>query len=124
MWYEYSQNNSGGSFVYDHDAGLAERVYIEADSASEADDRFESIGGYFNGIDDGYDCDCCGDRWMPAYGDGMTFEELREDVAISLRYLWSGNQNGIYIHLKDGTFFGDKDKGPVAFEGRLKELES
>ena len=58
MFYEFRQNNSGGSF-----SGPAISVIVEADSASEANDIAESKGVYFNGCDDGSDCECCGDRW-------------------------------------------------------------
>ena len=64
MWYVYSQNNSGGSFVIDEN--LDEWVGIEADSREEADALFHELGGYFDGVEKGEDCDCCGDRWYPA----------------------------------------------------------
>lgn len=66
-FYHYSQNNSGGGFVYDKDRGISHHVVIEAASAEEADMLAESIGLYFDG--DG-DCPCCGDRWSNAYGEG------------------------------------------------------
>jgi len=62
MFYHYSQNNSGGSFT-----SPAIHVIIEAKSAREANDKAESIGLYFNGVFEGFDCDCCGDRWSTAY---------------------------------------------------------
>jgi hypothetical protein len=69
MFYEYNQNNSGGSFLMDED--VAHHVIIEARSAEAADAIAENIGIYFNGTeDDGPDCPCCGDRWRSAYGDG------------------------------------------------------
>lgn len=69
MFYTYSQNNSGGSFTVDKDRGLTVYVIIEADSASEADTIAEEIGMYWNGVCEGMDCPCCGDRWYPQYGD-------------------------------------------------------
>jgi hypothetical protein len=69
MFYEYNQNNSGGSFIMDED--VAHFVIIEARSDEAADAIAESIGIYFNGADDdGPDCPCCGSRWHSAYGDG------------------------------------------------------
>jgi hypothetical protein len=57
----FDQNNSGGSFVVDEK--LTHRVIVEADDEDEASDIGERLGVYFNGCEDGYDCDCCGDRW-------------------------------------------------------------
>ena len=60
-FYEYSQNNTGGSFVTDDK--LCHRLFIEAYSEKEADEIAEGLGCYWNGVDEGYDCECCGDRW-------------------------------------------------------------
>lgn len=128
MWYEYSQNNSGGNHVYDDNLGLSERVFVEADSAKEADEYAESIGIYFDGVDDGIDCDCCGDRWYPQvswYGaedEGRTLDELRETINTVLKYRWRTNGNAIYVHFKDGLFIGDKDKNAGGLISRLKAL--
>lgn len=63
MFYEYKQNNSGGSF--DVDDKLCNRLFIEADSAKIANRIAEGLGCYWNGVDAGLDCECCGDRWTP-----------------------------------------------------------
>lgn len=124
MWYEYSQNNSGGSHVYDDNRGLSERVFIEADSAKEADEYAESIGIYFDGVDNDIDCDCCGDRWYPQawYGggdeNGKNLNELRDSIETTLKYRWRTDGNAIYVHFKDGSFIGDKD----GLTSRLKAL--
>lgn len=39
MWFHYSQNNSGGNFVYDAKSGITHHVVIEAKNASAADNR-------------------------------------------------------------------------------------
>ena len=31
----------------------------------DANDIAQGNGIYFNGVADGIDCDCCGDRWYP-----------------------------------------------------------
>lgn len=64
-WYTFSQNNSGGGFDVDEDSGIGYAVIVEAESSGEASDRAEKIGLYFNGVEDGMDCECCGDRWHP-----------------------------------------------------------
>jgi hypothetical protein len=63
-WYEFRQNNSGGSFQMDDEVTV--HVLIQAASAREADIKAEDIGIYFDGVRDGCDCDCCGDRWHRA----------------------------------------------------------
>jgi hypothetical protein len=67
-FFTYDQNNSGGSFRVDE--YVAHTVIIEAVDAEAADSKARDIGIYFNGCDKGYDCECCGDRWYPAYGEG------------------------------------------------------
>lgn len=64
-WFTFRQNNSGGSF--DRNENVSEHVCIQAPSASEANDIAENLGIYFNGVEDGMDCECCGDRWYPAW---------------------------------------------------------
>lgn len=60
-FFEISQNNSGGSF--DVDSKVCHRLFIEAESEKEANLIAEDLGCYWNGVDEGYDCPCCGDRW-------------------------------------------------------------
>lgn len=69
-WYEYDQNNSGGSFDDNEDVCVS--VYIEASSLEEANAFADSLGIYFNGCDTGMDCSCCGDRWHEPW-DNITF---------------------------------------------------
>jgi len=68
-FYTYNQNNSGGSFAFDAKAGISHYVIIEAIDAAHANRRAEEVGLYFNGVDNEYDCPCCGDRWYPADDD-------------------------------------------------------
>jgi len=65
-WFHYRQNNSGGTFVIDDAAGLGPEVYIEAYDSDHADERAEQLGIYFDGVNEGSDCECCGDRWYNA----------------------------------------------------------
>ena len=63
-FFTFCQNNSGGSFDADH--GLF--VVIEADNADHANQRaVEEEGLYFDGVQSGADCSCCGDRWYRAW---------------------------------------------------------
>lgn len=74
-FYEYSQNNSGGTFMVDD--SVCHRMFIEADSIKEANSVAEDLGVYFNGCDEGMDCSCCGDRWYEPY-DTVKLEEINE----------------------------------------------
>lgn len=71
MWYQFNQNNSGGSFVTDE--MVCHRVFIEANSAEEANKIAIDMGIYFDGVSGGLDCGCCGDRWYEQFGDGISF---------------------------------------------------
>lgn len=68
LFYEFDQNNTGGTFVADEDLGY--KVFIEAEGSSEAIDKALDIGIYFNGCRTGNDCPCCGDRWSEPWGEG------------------------------------------------------
>ena len=60
-WYCFDQNNSGGYF--DVDDKVCHRLFIEAESFDDAISKAEELGCYWNGVDKGIDCSCCGDRW-------------------------------------------------------------
>lgn len=47
---------------------VSDYVLIQACDGAHADERAEQIGIYFNGVESGNDCDCCGDRWFPNSG--------------------------------------------------------
>ena len=97
MWYEYSQNNSGGSFVIRPQFGIGPRVWIEAASPEEADERALNLGIYFNGVEDGHDCDCCGDRWYPQWDDGEEYPAIDSQ--------WDFNwHKEVYLHPLEGSF--------------------
>ena len=68
-FYTFRQNNSGGSF--DFNENLCVAVIIEAYDSDDANNRAREIGIYFDGVCDGRDCGCCGDRWHTVdEGDG------------------------------------------------------
>ena len=62
-YFKFRQNNSGGAF-----AGTP-LVFVQADNAADANSIAQDNGIYFNGVADGVDCDCCGDRWFPVDDD-------------------------------------------------------
>jgi hypothetical protein len=90
MFFTFSQNNSFGTFV--EDDNLDEFVIIEAESADEANHIAESIGIYFNGVEKGFDCPCCGDRWYEI-SNGDDGKE-KPEIYGSYDYI---------IHYKNGT---------------------
>jgi hypothetical protein len=97
QFYLFRQNNSGGSFVIRDEDGIGVVVCIEALNADDANRRAEAIGIYFNGCDDGRDCNCCGDRWSPVWKDeGTDTLDLNE----TYDYTW---HDTAYIHHMDGT---------------------
>ena len=83
--YVFVQNNSGGEYQiarwtgspalggtcnyfphsvgeYPHDRDL----WVMAKSEQQAMEFAAHFGGlYFDGVDMGFDCECCGDRWGP-----------------------------------------------------------
>lgn len=74
-WYEFTQNDSGGYFVQDDK--VCHRLFIEANSFNEAMEKAEELGCYFNGVDDGIDCPCCGDRWD--FGEEIDIEKYKTE---------------------------------------------
>lgn len=62
IFWRYDQNNTGGWF----DDDLPRVLWVQAETAHDADARAEALGVYFDGVDAGRDCDCCGDRWYRA----------------------------------------------------------
>jgi hypothetical protein len=62
-YFKFRQNNSFGHFVG------TPLVFVQADNADDANRIAQDHGVYFNGVADGIDCDCCGDRWYPVHDD-------------------------------------------------------
>lgn len=113
-FYEFRQNNSGGSFEIDERAGISVLVIVEAENLSDAIDRAENIGLYFDGCEKGMDCPCCGDRWYEPWKDEGTdvpthYDEplaLAEDAAFMTLgkwgIAWAGDKPEGYIHYANG----------------------
>lgn len=112
MWFYFDQNNSGGSFDHDPDRGIGYGLFIEADSAEDANQRAEYIGLYFDGYGD---CECCGNRWSSAWRDdgqvdpsryGERWEAASSDYEATKE--WGIN---LYIHPINGKFSPAKKVG-------------
>ena len=100
-FYHYSQNNSGGIFIFNNE--VSTNVIIEAHSALEANSIAEEHGIYFDGCDRGIDCDCCGDRWSRIDGrtKGTTEpniygQSIEESLKSESRFRWN-NKDGVEV---------------------------
>ena len=104
MFYHYAQNSSGGIFDFDKENGITRHVVIEAESASLADRRAESIGLYFDGEGD---CPCCRYRWYEADAEGTEEPSvygrplgvLNKDHGLD----WMKEGYETVVHFADGT---------------------
>jgi hypothetical protein len=91
MFYKFQQNNSGGSF--DVNDKLCHVMIIEADTEAEAVNKAEEFGCYWDGVDRGIDCPCCGDRWSKSYLDPIDVE----------RYTTTGMPVSVYHNIYEDT---------------------
>jgi len=61
MIYRFDQNNSGGYY-----SRPAKNIIVkDARDEKHAVEIALKAGMYFDGVADGTDCSCCGDRWYP-----------------------------------------------------------
>ena len=91
-WYKFSQNNSGGSFITNDK--VCHMLYIEAGTFKEAVIKAESLGCYWNGVADGIDCPCCGDRWSTWSDDPIDINKYKTEGYSAYVY------DGIYRNTK------------------------
>lgn len=101
----YEQNNSGGSFILNDN--LRKIVFIEAESPEAANIKAQSIGIYFDGVSEGKDCKCCGNRWERADFvdrlEGLNFDpfkyfiEYHPNMELGFLYKYSGEKIKIDI---------------------------
>lgn len=112
--YEYTQNNSGGSFMVD--SKLCHRLFIEAKTQKEADLKALDMGVYFNGCDDDIDCPCCGDRWHEG-------SEVEVPVVYDKkRSLVFSTIEGYAQHLADGFGWTSPEARIFFADGSVKEV--
>lgn len=108
MYFFFDQNNPNGVTLQDAERGIGHFVIIEADSANAANAKADSIGLYFDGVSEGMDCECCGDRWnrvvdydarevLTVYGQELDPEER------VLEAVWFGGRATGYLHRANGS---------------------
>lgn len=118
IWYEFTQNNSGGHFTVDDK--VCHRVFIQSTDLDSACTFAESLGIYFNGVDDGHDCECCGDRWYKPYGTvnfpleytkKLTFNDIEEYAQyLANEYGWTIPDARLYYYDSDVKLIYKKKK--------------
>jgi hypothetical protein len=104
-FYHFGQNNSGGSFDFDKEAGVTHHVVVEGDTIEDVVKRARDIGIYFDGCDAGIDCNCCGDRWHEPYREELDADPLvyGEHPSKLNGMKWMADGFECAIHHKDGT---------------------
>ena len=74
MIYRFHQNNSGGYFF-----PPAKNIIVkDARDSEHATEIAMAAGMYLNGVANGVDCDCCGDRWYGIDNEHETLEDAIE----------------------------------------------
>lgn len=118
LFYHYSQKNSSGTFDRYPDKGIGTDVIIEAYSAQDANKRAKKIGLYFDGVEKGIDCPCCGDRWYDVNEDDRTINPTINGKALT-DIESSDYRKEAYIHYLDGRI--ERYKFKLSEKDRLKE---
>lgn len=90
-FYHFHQNNSGGFYAYP-----ACEVFVEADTAEEANAIALENALYFNGVSKDIDCDCCGDRWYRV-DEHDALESEQELQARIETYSWSAGRDVSHV---------------------------
>lgn len=126
-WYEFRQNNTGGSFIQDNEVSIY--VLIQSTSVEDANRKANDVGIYFGGVEAGWDCDCCGDRWHEAWDKveepfvtyGSYKDNYKNTVHANVREaaqtlanqdIWADKgKPSVIVHFADGTverFFNEE----------------
>lgn len=99
-FFDFRQNNSGGSFNLDPKNGISVIVIIEAPSDTIANCIAETKGIQF---DSG--CPCCGDRWTRAWDDGEDVPSYYGEPVLGTKMKHQREDPNVpegYIHYLDG----------------------
>ena len=99
-FFDFRQNNSGGSFNLDPKNGISVIVIIEAPSDTIANCIAETKGIQF---DSG--CPCCGDRWTRAWDDGEDVPSYYGEPVLGTKMKHQREDPNVpegFIHYLDG----------------------
>ena len=104
-FYHFVQNNSGGWHDLDENKGITCHVIIEAYSFDEANRRAQNIGIYFDGVNRGIDCSCCGDRWteLCSESSATTPQVNGTEVFRYSGFCWMPPGKEIAVHYLNGS---------------------
>lgn len=107
-FFDFRQNNSGGSFDFDENAGISVNVIVEAMNKEHAISRASEIGLYFDGSGD---CSCCGNRWSDYLDSGTDKPTIYgmpiEEYVTTNTFKWMGKgKPEVFIHYLDGKIKG------------------
>lgn len=111
-YFEFSQNNSGGGWQVDHEAGISEVVFVQASTPAEANEKAKAIGIYFDGLDTGRDCSCCGSRWTACWES----DEGKEEAPVASKV---ADGKVAFVHHADGKV--EKVVGTWDWMGELRK---
>ena len=111
-YFSFSQNNSGGGWAIDQEAGIGIKVFVQASSPAEANAKAEAIGIYFDGVANGNDCSCCGNRWTECWESDTGDEEAPKASKVS-------DGDTVFVHHADGTI--EKIVGTWDWRGQLRK---
>lgn len=117
-WYEFSQNNSGGDFV--EDENLAKFVFIQAKNEKESIKKAKEIGIYFNGVRNGTDCGCCGDRWSSP--DELEFPYRYGTLSIN-EAMGAAKRFGVNFDKTTWRYMGTHEPDPNQFDLIFESIE-
>lgn len=92
----FRQNNSGGSFDISDAAGIGPCVWVEAADTAHANLIAQQLGIYFDGVEEGRDCVCCGNRWYEAH---QADSEPAPHIDPECDFRW---HDTVYVHCLNG----------------------
>lgn len=101
MFYTFRQNNSGGIDINDNK--VRKYVIVEGISVEDINEKARMIGIYFNGVNEGIDCECCGDRWSECDDDYDFCTETPMVYDKEIQPALNEKRANVIIYYKDGS---------------------
>jgi len=114
LFWVYEQTPNRAQYIVDKEKGLSFLVFIEASTAASADAKAVMLGIYFDGIENGIDCACCGPRWFPAEQSVSTPEIFGFNVAGQFKHADQYLKPAVEALIKQSAMMSDP-LDPLAF---------